>query len=210
MATKSSLPRVTTIITEYAKDGNITDDNNEYAVDNNGFGKPLAKGNNDSDVANNDNKPLSNNVNDKYTKGNDNNKYIKGKDNNKYAKGNNDGKHAEGNKNNDYAKGEDDDNSKYAKEGDLAKGDGNNEPLTKGKGNDKYDKGDNKVNEVYIAPLFAHVDVIMAEIRAMDSGLGEWTAFAESPHHHLKNHHASGALDDVFLVFWTCFFLLSS
>ena len=33
--------------------------------------------------------------------------------------------------------------------------------------------------EVYAAPLFACVDVVMAEIQAMDEGFGNWAAFGD-------------------------------
>jgi hypothetical protein len=33
--------------------------------------------------------------------------------------------------------------------------------------------------KAYAAPFFAHVDVIMAKIRAMDDGFGNWVAFGD-------------------------------
>jgi hypothetical protein len=47
---------------------------------------------------------------------------------------------------------------------------------------DEHNKDDNDVAwqiEAYAAPFFARVDVVMAEIRAMDDGFGNWAAFGD-------------------------------
>jgi hypothetical protein len=53
---------------------------------------------------------------------------------------------------------------------------------TKALAKDKYNKDDNDVArqlEAYAAPLFARIDTIMAKIRAMDDGFGNWAAFGD-------------------------------
>jgi hypothetical protein len=73
------------------------------------------------------------------------------------------------------------DDNKYAKEGNHAEDYGNDKPLTGGKNKGEYAKGNNNNNEVYTTPLFAHVNVVMADIQAMDGGLGDWSVFDEEP-----------------------------
>ncbi len=47
------------------------------------------------------------------------------------------------------------------------------------------DEHNNNINnvvlriEAYAAPLFARIDTVMAEIRAMDDGFGNWAAFGD-------------------------------
>ncbi len=117
------------------EEGNIASNNNEYSVGDNSNGKPLIKGDDDDDgapiAAAAANDPLSDDVVDKYAKGNADDKYAKGKYHNKFARGNNDDKYAEGNDNEEYAKGGDNkkpinnnNDNKYAKEGNLPKGNG--------------------------------------------------------------------------------------
>ncbi len=81
---------------------------------------------------------------------------------------------------------------------------------------DKYNEDDDYIArriEAYAAPFFARVDAVMAEIRAMDDGFGNWAAFGDellvkeddeasaptmppsapptamlSPHHHPKSY----------------------
>jgi hypothetical protein len=81
---------------------------------------------------------------------------------------------------------------------------------------DEYNEDDDYVTrwiEAYAAPFFARVDAVMAEIRAMDDGFGNWAAFGDkllvkeddeasaptmppsapptamsSPHHHPKSY----------------------
>ncbi len=53
---------------------------------------------------------------------------------------------------------------------------------TKALAKDKHNKDDDNVAwqfEAYAAPLFARVDVVMAKIRAMDDGFGNWAAFGD-------------------------------
>ncbi len=87
---------------------------------------------------------------------------------------------------------------------------------TKALAKDKHNKDDNNVAqqiEAYVEPFFARVDAIMAKIRAMDDGFGNWAAFGDellieeddkasaptmppsapptamlSPHHHPKSY----------------------
>ncbi len=54
---------------KFAKEGNIANINDKYAIGNNGNDEPLAEGdnNNNAPIVNNDNdEPLANNVDDKY------------------------------------------------------------------------------------------------------------------------------------------------
>ncbi len=47
---------------------------------------------------------------------------------------------------------------------------------------DKHNKDNNNVAlqfEAYATPLFARVDIVMAKIRAMDDGFGNWAAFGD-------------------------------
>jgi hypothetical protein len=51
---------------------------------------------------------------------------------------------------------------------------------TKALAEDKHNEDDDNVAprfEAYAAPLFACIDVVMAEIRAIDDGFGNWAAF---------------------------------
>ncbi len=53
---------------------------------------------------------------------------------------------------------------------------------TKALAKDEHNKdndNDARQFEVYAAPLFARVDVVMAKIQAMDDGFGNWTAFGD-------------------------------
>ncbi len=53
---------------------------------------------------------------------------------------------------------------------------------TKALAKDEYDKDDNYVArriEAYAAPFFACVDAVMAKIRAMDDGFGNWAVFGD-------------------------------
>ncbi len=53
---------------------------------------------------------------------------------------------------------------------------------TKALAKDKHNEDDGHVArrlEAYAAPLFARVDAVMAEIRAMDDGFGNWAAFGD-------------------------------
>jgi hypothetical protein len=53
---------------------------------------------------------------------------------------------------------------------------------TKALAKDEHNEDDNDVArrfEAYAAPLFARVDAIMAKIRAMDDGFGNWAAFGD-------------------------------
>ncbi len=53
---------------------------------------------------------------------------------------------------------------------------------TKALAKDKHNEDDDDVArqfEAYAAPLFAHVDIVMAKIRAMDDGFGNWAAFGD-------------------------------
>jgi hypothetical protein len=53
---------------------------------------------------------------------------------------------------------------------------------TKALAKDKHNKDDNNVAqqiEAYAAPFFAHVDIVMAKIRVMDDGFGNWAAFSD-------------------------------
>jgi hypothetical protein len=53
---------------------------------------------------------------------------------------------------------------------------------TKALAEDEHNEEDDDVArrfEAYAAPLFARVDVIMAEIQAMDDGFGNWAAFGD-------------------------------
>jgi hypothetical protein len=53
---------------------------------------------------------------------------------------------------------------------------------TKAIAKDKHNKDDDNVArrfEAYATPLFACIDVIMAKIRAMDDGFGNWAAFGD-------------------------------
>ncbi len=112
------------------------------AKDDDNGGAPIADKDND--------KPLADNIKNKYAKGHDDNMYAKGKDNNKNDRGDGDDKYAEGNDGNKNAKDNIDaeplnnnNDNGYAKEGNLTKGNGHDEPLAGGKDNDKYTKGDN-------------------------------------------------------------------
>jgi hypothetical protein len=54
--------------------------------------------------------------------------------------------------------------------------------VTKVLAKDEYDKEDNYVErriEAYVAPFFTPVDAVMAKIRAMDDGFGNWAAFGD-------------------------------
>ncbi len=47
---------------------------------------------------------------------------------------------------------------------------------------DEHNKDEDNVArrfEAYTAPLFACIDAVMAKIRAMDDGLGNWAAFGD-------------------------------
>jgi hypothetical protein len=56
---------------------------------------------------------------------------------------------------------------------------------TKALAKDEYDKDDEDDDyvarqiEAYAAPFFARVDAVMAKIRAMDDGFGNWAAFGD-------------------------------
>ncbi len=53
---------------------------------------------------------------------------------------------------------------------------------TKALAKDKHNEDNDNVAwrfEAYAAPLFARVDAVMAEIRAMDDGFGNWAAFGD-------------------------------
>ncbi len=53
---------------------------------------------------------------------------------------------------------------------------------TKAFAKDEYDEDDDYVArriEAYAAPFFAPVDAVMAKIRAMDDGFGNWAAFGD-------------------------------
>jgi hypothetical protein len=61
---------------------------------------------------------------------------------------------------------------------------------TKALAEDEHNKDNNDVArqfEAYAAPLFARVDAVMAEIRAIDDGFGNWAAFGDE----LKDDEAS-------------------
>jgi hypothetical protein len=96
---------------KYANEGDIANDNVEYAVGNDGNDKPLAKADDDNNApiaaAAND-KPLADNVDNKYTKGNEDDMYAKGDDEDKYARGNDKDEYAEGSNDDKYAKGAND------------------------------------------------------------------------------------------------------
>ncbi len=54
--------------------------------------------------------------------------------------------------------------------------------VTKALAKNEYDEDDNYVArqiEAYAAPFFACVDAVMAKIRAMDDGFGNWAAFSD-------------------------------
>jgi hypothetical protein len=53
---------------------------------------------------------------------------------------------------------------------------------TKALAKDEYNEDDDYVArriEAYVAPFFARVDAVMAKIRAMDDGFGNWAAFGD-------------------------------
>ncbi len=53
---------------------------------------------------------------------------------------------------------------------------------TKALAEDEHNEDDNNVArrfEAYAAPLFTRVDVVMAEIQAMDDSFGNWAAFGD-------------------------------
>jgi hypothetical protein len=56
---------------------------------------------------------------------------------------------------------------------------------TKALAKDEYDKDNDYVArriEAYVAPFFARIDAVMAKIRAMDDGFGNWAAFGDELH----------------------------
>jgi hypothetical protein len=147
MAATSPWLRATTTTTtnnEYVKDGDIADNDKEYAIGKNGVNKPLAEGNDNDDnnvpIATADNnEPITDNISNEYAKGNEDAQYAKGKDNNEYAIGNDSvnepldkGKNKDytpiaaanndepltNNISNEYAKGDEDD--KYTRGKDVA------------------------------------------------------------------------------------------
>ncbi len=134
----------------------------------------VAKGNKDNDMSNADDdvKPLANNVNNGYTEGDDNEEYATGDDNNEYTKGS-------------YNDESTDNRQQWWQQvcqgGHHAEDNIIDKPLTRGKDKGEYAKGNNNNNEVYTTPLFAHVNVVMANIQAMDGGLGYWSVFDEEP-----------------------------
>jgi hypothetical protein len=53
---------------------------------------------------------------------------------------------------------------------------------TKALAKDEHNDGDDDVAlriEAYAAPLFAHIDAVMAKIQAIDDGFGNWAAFGD-------------------------------
>jgi hypothetical protein len=79
---------------KYAKEGNIANNNNGYAIRDESNIECLVKGNNDNST------PIANDEAKEYIEGDDNAKYAKGKDDNEYTRVDDNTKNAEGDNNN--------------------------------------------------------------------------------------------------------------